>query len=466
MKKTVSLLLTVALLLAMLAAFAVAPVSAEEAERTPLAVEFVSGKVYENGAEIACNTTTLGKYYSDFKNIFDTNNKTRITPFLKQGMTMEVVGKFAQPTRVTSAVFNILGGGKRMDGVTVLLSKDGVNWETAATAFYDGKLTNYTKPELPLLVSEEEYNYVKVFKSGNHINENSNTGTYFDVYWVCFYNEEPTVDVIEATYTKTLSSAENANVSGIFDLQNKTVSSVSGTAKEDLVEGKLAHPTVIQGFYFSYSAAVSNHTLIYASVDGVTWKQIGYLGNIWGNVTNPVDGDGGIGYIAVTDPTDTTAYNYIKVYRNQSYASGWKAYGIAIVGNELDAANGFGFQTKIDADAWSLRLIAAVDSLEIEAAGFEITATGAEITTEKAWDRTTTTVYTGVYAVPVGEAAPVERDAAYFDGAYVYTAVISGISIETYGAITFTVKPYVLVNGVKQYSAPRTIVINDGVVAE
>ena len=185
------------------------------------------------------------------------------------------------------------------------------------------------------------------------------------------------------------------------------------------------------------------------------------MGNIWYNVQDPVRGHNGIGYIPIGD--GTTAYNYVRLSANSGYAS-WAGYSVAFVGTEQEQNNGFGYQTKVDADKWALRLIAAADVLDYDAVGFEITATGEGIT-DKAWDESTETVYTAVYEQTADAAEPVVREAAYFNGEYLYTAVITGISIADYADITFTVKPYVIRDGVKLYSAPRVIVLNDGVAA-
>ena len=120
-------------------------------------------------------------------------------------------------------------------------------------------------------------------------------------------------------------------------------------------------------------------------------------------------------------------------------------------------------QTKIDADAWALRLISTVDTLNADAVGFEISATAAELAQAKTWDRNTTKVYTSICETVNGET--VVRDAAYCGGNYIYTAVISGISIADYSTITFTVKPYVVIDGAKVYGATQTLVFNDGVAA-
>ena len=193
-------------------------------------------------------------------------------------------------------------------------------------------------------------------------------------------------------------------------------------------------------------------------MDGETWTQVAQMTGIFGNVSNTAAKT-----VVHMTVTDTTAYNYVKVERNHTYGSGWQAYSIGFAGAEQEANNGFAYQTKVEATEWALRLVAAVDSLDFDAAGFEIVATGAEISPDKEWDRSTTVVYSSIYELPDGEADPVQRDASYIGGQYLYTAVISDISIEDYSEITFSVKPYVVVDGNKVYSAPRTIVLNDGV---
>jgi hypothetical protein len=202
-----------------------------------------------------------------------------------------------------------------------------------------------------------------------------------------------------------------------------------------------------------------NNTIIKASVDGVNWNTIVTMQGIWNNCQNKAAKK-----TAHFRVNDDTAYNYIQIVRNHKFwGGGFQAYSIGFVGEEQNVSNSVKYQTKVDGDAWALRLISTIDTLDCDAVGFEITATAAELTEAKAWDRNTDIVYTSITETVNGKDEI--RDAAYCGGNYIYTAAITGISIADYSAITFTVKPYVLIDGAKVYGATQTIVLNDGVAA-
>ena len=465
MKRTLSLLLTVATLVAMLSAFAVTPVAAADEARTPLKVDFVSYKAYDNtNTEYTTyDTTTLGNYLGNsLDKIFDPTNASRACPFLKSGHRIEVVGKFAEPTQITGMQLKPWVA-KNLNGVVILLSEDGTNWVNALT-YYN---PNYSSVAAKTVVDAPihatgTYNYVKVFKSGTIGDDilNKEKGAYLDLFFVAFYNEpQNKMNVVEAAYSKTLTAATTSNMEKIFDFDNTDLCKVNGNVKEPLVVGKFAHPTVISGVCMTFNSSGANTTTIEVSEDGVTWKSLGNIGYQWLNILGGALDNKGVAYLPLADAT--TAYSYVRIVRGQNY-SNWNSYSFAFIGTEQEQNNGFGYQTKVESDKWALRLIAAADVLDYDKVGFEITATGEDVT-DKAWDEATDVVYTAVYEEIPEAAEPIAREASYFNGEYLYTAVITGISIADYADITFTVKPYVIRDGVKLYSATQVIVINDGV---
>ena len=457
MKKALSLLLTVAMLLTMIAALTVSPVSAEEPatpERTPLKIELVSAST-----NLHNNTSTV----VNWNGIFDPTSTTR--HYARTSNDIEIVGKFEQPTQVTSVVLRNQFYRSRMNTVVVQFSVDGTNW-TIGYTLQEVRDTPDVECDVEITTPGDDtlYNYIRIFKS-KAVGEGSySDGTKWielDLQRVVAYNDGSNAkQLIQASTHKITSSDGLTNGDKFFDYYNTKLVQTGGSENpNNLIEGKLDKPTVLSEILVRYDGARMNGTIIKASVDGVTWNTLVTMNGQWGNANNSASQK--IGHFHVND---TTAYNYIQIVRNHTLWGGkWQAYSIGFVGEELDVSNNLSYQTKIDADAWSLRLISTIDTLNCDAVGFEITATAAELAEAKAWDRNTTTVYTSICETVNGET--VVRDAAYCGGNYIYTAVISGISIADYSAITFTVKPYVVIDGAKVYGATQTLVFNDGVAA-
>ena len=121
-----------------------------------------------------------------------------------------------------------------------------------------------------------------------------------------------------------------------------------------------------------------------------------------------------------------------------------------------------GTQTKINGDGtWAIRILSGLESLDYDATGFEVTVTGAGLDEAKELDRRTTVVYTAIYEDVDGE--PVARDTVYFKTGYICALTITNISVENYGALTFTIKPYVELDGVRTYATSFTATYHGGV---
>ena len=311
MKKALSLLLTAAMLLTMIAALAVTPVSAKladtSAERTPLNVTFQSGS--ENYC-ICDNCKNLNAPV-DWSFIFDTTNTTR--KFVRAESDFTIIGKFDQPTKITSFVLNSNFYPSRMNALTVQFSADGGNtWSIGYTLQEDNTTfgTGTKQIEIPTPGDDTAYTHVKLFYS--LATKASNT-TYIemDVYWVAFYNEVAKADqLIQASTHKITSKDGLQNGEKFFNFYNTDMVMTTGkTNPDDLIQGKLDKPTVLSDIYVRYHSAYMNNTVIKASVDGVTWNTIVTMNGQWGNANN-----GASQKIAHFHVTDTTAYNYISFF--------------------------------------------------------------------------------------------------------------------------------------------------------
>ncbi len=96
-----------------------------------------------------------------------------------------------------------------------------------------------------------------------------------------------------------------------------------------------------------------------------------------------------------------------------------------------------------------LRFLALIDDLNADEIGFEITA---EYGAQSVFvERTTKTVFTSIIA------ANEEKVAAELGGTYIAAAVITGVPQDV-GDITFTIKAYRLIGGVKEYGATVTYI--------
>lgn len=470
MKRSLSILLTFAMLVAMLAAFATVPAQAAGSS-DPLSVSFVSAQAYKGGVAEESNTSTLGTYFKgQWKDLFNpnhTSSSTRLTAFLEADETVEVIGKLAEPSEITKIVFRVGAKNKsRLCGLVVMFSENGTDWTKGITMQADKDASaNWADFPVSLVSDGTKYSYVKLFKSGAHVDESLSgvKGSYVDLLHIRFYDEgDSAKTMIEASYEETLTSATSENLDKFFTVGNRDVAFVSGNIKPDnLVVGKLSHPTVITDLYLSYFGASVNWTKVYGSVDGSSWVEIAQLTGLYGNANNTATDA-----IAHLEVTNTTAFNYVKIERNHNYGSGWKSYYIGFAGTEMPAPNNnLYYQTKVEDGKWAVRFITTVDDLSYEKVGYEIVATSAALDADRVWDRSTATVYSSVMESCIKEGVPVKecRDAAYFGGNYIFTAVVSQIPVDTYGDITFTVTPYTLVNGAKQYAAATVITFNNGV---
>lgn len=485
MRRILYLVLTVAVLLTCIPS---AVAFAADASATPLSVELISAKAFVNGTEVTSDKTNLGQYFDGWSPIFDSSNVTaRVTPFLNADTTIEVVGKFSEPTVVSEVVFRTLGGGARLNGVVVMFSIDGTNWTKGITLQNENAPS---KKDVKISVPSDStaYQYVKIFKSGAIQNEtlNSVKGNYLDVYHIRFYSASTVAQsqIIEATYERTLTTATSSNLVKFFDFENTDLCSVSGAVNPDsLVVGQFAHPTVISDVYIRYYGASANWTKVLASTDGVTWVQIAQMTGIWANASNSATKT-----IAHLPVSDTTAYNYIKIERNHNYGSGWKSYSIGFLGVQdteettdpldpptdstdpptepvdppaVDDSNapvhmrGYQFATAEDG-RYAIRLIATTDSIRTTSVGMRLQCTSDDGRTWS-FDVSAKELHKNISEFLNDEERLIHAED--LDGARIFTAVVAGIPVDV-GTFTVLVTPYADVKGESVEGTARTVVFS------
>ena len=110
MKKILSFMLMTAMLLSMLPTWALS-VTAEDAERTPLRVEFVSS---------SSNVQQGETEPKDLSKVFDPTNDIRTG--LASSTDVEVIGRLSEPTQITSFVVRSYYYRDRAQGIVVSFS--------------------------------------------------------------------------------------------------------------------------------------------------------------------------------------------------------------------------------------------------------------------------------------------------------------------------------------------------------
>lgn len=392
----------------------------------------------------------------DFSKIWNIENTDRLG--YQFDSAVEIIGEFEKATPVTHIVFMSVYHHWRLTGIKVSLSNDKETWVDALTIpKYETNTTgSYQQWNYPLKANGE-FKYIKITQDTDY----SNNGWYqFDINWVAVYNNPGNGADFENI--NHVLGYNNAVTDSIWDFSSnshggKSVGSVNPGSI--LAVGEFNTPTVIETIYLNlhYSYEARNSKIQFeASVDGITWNQIAIAGNFEAN------SDTGI-----LEVNDNTAYKFVRVKKNTPAGWWWTIHGIAFVGEaqapeaNTTEADFYGVQTKVDADAWALRLISTVDSLDFKAVGYEIKVTGLDkdgTAVEKFFDKYTQTVYTSVMD-NMGT-----RNAKALGGNYIFTATINGISIEKYAALTFEIKPYVAdEKGQKTYGETQTYTFEDGV---
>lgn len=112
-------------------------------------------------------------------------------------------------------------------------------------------------------------------------------------------------------------------------------------------------------------------------------------------------------------------------------------------------------------NAVALRFIGSVNSLKGEKVGFELTAvyTADGVERTLSWDRSATMVYTSILAEENGSVRSVT--AAELGGVYLYALVLENVPVNA-GDIVFTVRPYRVIDGEKDYGVEKTVTLSGG----
>ena len=462
MKKIFSLLLTVAMLLAMVPAVIVT--ASAEATTTPTQNVAPASLVIPEGLT-AVPTTAIdgnvtykadGSASADWKTLnlnaygnnvslqkgeyTDSNNVTYCT-------TSYVVGKYSNPVSISAiVVFNEKWTG-RLNNTNIYLSANGTDWTQviAISGLGHAQANRALYYEIPAAYANTQWSYVKF--------ENTTAG-WHDCTGIMSLTSNTVLSATGAAKVNaTHNGSSNAVLADVWTNTNAVQKNYQGDGSTVVyTTAKLENPTIITEIGFTASAQGSRARTgkVYASVDGENWDHIATLGSCPNNTYSE--------YTA----TSTKAYLYVKVEQGAGFEPySWSSTRLAVYGTP-SGCQMTDTQTKIaeDGKTYSVRLLSKVDSLEdYTLVGYKITAT-AEGMTDKTWDKNSTTVYTAVMADVDGTPTAV----AAGEGKYWFAATIENISIENYADVTFVVEAYVEVEGgVRIYSAPVTVVFNDGV---
>lgn len=462
MKKTFSLLLTVAMLLAMIPTLAIGA-SAEPVTATPLNVTIVDELTSVN---YPAGDTTQDPI--DWSKFFNGTTANRFGHFFCE--TVCIVGKLDKPTKLGHIDLSAQYYPSRARNVQVFVSTNATDWVELGYLFANDTsnawyrlYSFYISPAY----GDTEFQYVKILKDRDRFqdadrNDDGVKDTDFDFNFACVYErtekDEP-VSVKHVSHNSDNESRNNdvdRNKAWNYELPSAAIQIYNQAAGSEMMRAQFESPTIIDTIHIVIDGSNGNrlqNCVFEGSVDGETWTTVATLpSNL--SLSNYANST-----IQVHSLDKTTAYNYIRIIKNNSWSFSYKSIGI--FGTET-GADFVGTQVKKDASSWALRLVSTVDATNLTKVGYEITAM-ADGMTDKIWDKSTEIVYNSIYETTTEGTN--KLTALDLGGAYIFTATIHGISIEDYDEITFFVKPYVIdANGNKIYSLEQTLVYNDGVL--
>jgi len=465
MKKTLSLLLTVAMLLAMIPAVVVST-SAATPTVDPIKITTHSATTnYANG-----DKTTDPVNWDGFWNI----TTDRYGYYFSE--TVELVGKFDKPTKVGHVDICAQYYYGRTRNLQVFLSVDGTTWVDLGYLYaneHDNDYSNSSNGKtrvvfsmyIPTEYANTEFQYVKILKDWSKfqdkdVNEDGVKDTYFDFNYAAVYPrtalDEPVSIKHYSNHANITSSAEDLNKAWNYETPSKSIVGGNPGSNVAMMVGQFESPTVIDAIHLTFAGDNADRmrsTVIEASVDGVNWNVIALT------IPNTSLGNYKQSRIQLNSTDKTTAYNYIRIIKNSTWT--FEYLNVGVFGTE-QGADFIGTQVKKDTDSWALRLVSTVDLDTATAVGYEITAM-AEGMTDKTWDKSTDIVYNSIKETTTeGENT---LTALGLGGKYIFTATIHSISIADYDAIDFFVKPYVVdANGNKVYSVEQQFTFVDGVL--
>ncbi len=359
-------------------------------------------------------------------------------------------GKLAAPTVIDKIVLDYFVYGARARGGLIYGSTNGTDWEQI------GQLPSTNAGHIFVTAtvrSNKAYSYVKI-EQADSLKEYDYSLGRINVFGYTETAERATaVNVPEMNVTADTSDP-------VIDLWSDTNTTArTGDDGDEIIEStvaKLAFPTKISSIYMvSGSKGGRNRGILYeGSMDGKTWETITSSGHqndhVFSNGTKKVSVNGDKAYLYVR------ATNTLKNGDNKDWH--WNVTNLAVYGEQIGAST-YGTQVKVDTNTYAVRFIATLELLDYDKAGFEITATGTDITGEKNWDKEITTVYTSVKAgTDTYTAAQLGGEGAQ----YILAMTVSNISIASYGDITFTFTPYVEIDGERLYGQTGTVTYYKG----
>ena len=452
MKKTVSLLL---LLTMLVLSVPMVTLNVIAADATPLTVTHVS--CTENYSQNKGEAVDWRGGWDWSKE--NSKDSGRLTGQFDEDF--EMVGKFSEPTHITSVTLCSQYYNSRMNGIRVYASEDSENWvelfvlsDLSGTAWF-----NEISVNVSAIAGEKEYLYVKVSKPLNvkdtkFGDSSTNNAVYVDFRWVAFYNDPTEAKTFSEVTHISASSSANAGIEAAWNFSNTTICRVPGNVKEEVMRGEFRYPTEITEIFIKLPAYQDriNHTAFEMSVDGETWKEVA---RITGGYKLP----GEVIRLSVSDTA--TPYKYVRIMRNQEY-SAWDVAGFGFVGTEhpeMAVHTSFnGFQRSSEADGtYAVKLICTADRTDYQKAGMKIVCTS-EIGDKWNFDMQTTEFTDKTFQhTDTGEK---EITAESLGGVAMYTAVLTGIP-DNIGLFGITVTPYVYSDGEKTEGKTKTVVMRD-----
>lgn len=416
----------------------------------------LSGIAFLNGTTVRdsrlVKATHTESYNNDFVACWNGTNTTQLNN-TEANVVRYTSAKLEAPTVIDQIAIDFGPQGARLRTSKLYGSVDGILWEEIAalsSVSYNNTTQFYT------VNSNQAYSFVKLEQGSGYM------PYAWSVLRVSVYGYSENATRIAAVNVPSLNVTADTSNPPIDLWSDTNTVPRSGSDTDTIIEAtvaKFTFPTKISTIYLvSGNRAGRNRGIRYeGSMDGENWELIcdsGHQNNAqYNNATKKVTVNGSRAYLYIR------AKNILQNGADKDWH--WDVINLAVYGEEVGVTV-YGTQSKISPDGatYGVRIISTVDYLCYDRIGYEITATGEGISTPKYWDRTTTYVYASVYETVEG--VPVERDAAYFGGAYISAIPIVGISVANYGSITFTVRPYVETDLVKLYSAPFTAIYHDG----
>lgn len=441
-KKLLTLLLAAAMLLVLLPA-AVVPAGALE-ESLSTGATLISATHYQSSAD-------------KFASVWNPSNTTQQS-VQNTGICDYSSAMLAGPTVIDKVVLDYGAQGSRARNGLIYGSVDGETWEVI------GKIpgTNSNNTTMTASISTNKaYSYVKVEQAES-----------LKQYWwsllrVGVYGWAEDADRIAVTHMAELDSTADTSDPVINLWSDANTTARTGSDTDDIVEwtvAKFDFPTVISAIYLtSGDKAGRNRGIAYeGSMDGEHWTQILRSGH-----QNDSQYNNGTKRVEISDENAWLYLRARNVLESETGDWHWNVINFAVYGT-TPTVTAQGTQAKIKGDGtYAVRMVSTLDLLDYDAVGFEITVTGEGLAEAKEWDKKTSYVYTaiseGVYDEQSGTVVQTVRDAAYFGANYICALTVDNISIEAYGALTFTVRAYIELDGARLYADTFSATYNDGV---